>query len=70
MRTIWLIGASLGAVASAQAQQAADADRHDAMSADIVVTAPFSRDRADLLSGVSVLQGEALTREITGCRTG
>ena len=66
MRSLWLSGASVGVVlcSVAQAQQvAAVPDRHDAVAADIVVTAPFARDRADLLSGVSVLQGEALTRE-------
>ena len=67
MRSFWLPGASVGVLLGtvAQAQQvAAVPDRHDAVAADIVVTAPFARDRADLLSGVSVLQGEALTREI------
>jgi len=67
MQAIWVIGASLGAMfaTGVQAQQvAAVPDRHDGLSADIVVTATFARDRADLLSGVNVLSGEALTREI------
>ena len=67
MQALWVFGASLGAMLAAgvQAQQVATApDRHDPVGADIVVTATFARDRADLLSGVNVLSGEALTREI------
>ena len=70
MRAVFLLGAALAAFpVAAIAQQAPAprqlaADRHDAMSADIVVTAPFTRDRADVLAGVNVLSGAALTREV------
>lgn len=37
---------------------------HAPASTDIVVTAPYERSRADLLSGVSVLSGDALAREL------
>ncbi len=38
---------------------------HDVISPEIIVTAaPYARDRATLLSGVTVLQGTALTREL------
>lgn len=54
------------AVASpAWADQAADEqDTHAQTSAQIIVTAPFQRDRQDVISGVSVLQGEALTQSL------
>lgn len=39
-------------------------DSHAPVSAEIVVTAPYARDRASALSSVSVLQGVALTREL------
>ena len=42
----------------------AAADRHEPLSSDIVVTAPFSRSRADILSGITVLGGPALQREL------
>lgn len=38
-------------------------DLHRERGTDIIITAPFARDRADLLSGVSVLEGAALARE-------
>lgn len=37
---------------------------HSTASAEIIVTAPFERSRATVLSGVSVLQGTELTREL------
>ncbi|GAO38194.1 putative TonB-dependent receptor [Sphingomonas changbaiensis NBRC 104936] len=37
---------------------------HDATPADIVVTAPFERNRADVVSPVSVLSGTDLAREV------
>jgi iron complex outermembrane receptor protein len=37
---------------------------HDEVSRDIIVTAPFQREREDVLSGVSVLQGAELTQAI------
>ncbi len=51
-----------GAAAADEVDPAADA--HPATAADIVVTAPFDRDRASMLSGVTVLQGVELTRQI------
>lgn len=39
-------------------------DVHDTVPQDIVVTAPFERSRADLLSPVTVLSGHDLTREV------
>ena len=37
---------------------------HDDVPNDIIVTAPFNRDCADVLSGTSVLKGSNLTREL------
>lgn len=53
------------ALADEDASAAADAARHhDRTSAEIIVTAPFERDRSDILSGASVLQGSALTQAV------
>ena len=49
-------------IAAAQAQPAQD-DVH-ADGAEIIVTAPFTRDRLDLLTGSSVLRGEELATAI------
>jgi len=57
----WLAGASLLA---ASGSAAADGPVHEVDSADIIVTAAVRRDRSDVLSGVSVLQGAELTRSI------
>ena len=37
---------------------------HNEQPSDIIVTAPFNRDRADVLAGTSVLKGSDLTREL------
>ncbi|MEZ0495514.1 TonB-dependent receptor [Sphingomonas sp. IW22] len=37
---------------------------HSDARADILVTAPFERTQADILSGTSILTGQALTREL------
>lgn len=53
--------------ALAEAGEALPADsgnRHEQRSADIIVTAPFERERSDILSGASVLQGSALTQAL------
>ncbi|TVV75129.1 TonB-dependent receptor [Sphingomonas solaris] len=50
-------------IAPATAGDAATAF-HAAAPAEIVVTAPYQRDRADVLSGVAVLQGADLTRAL------
>ncbi|WP_419815585.1 TonB-dependent receptor [Glacieibacterium sp.] len=39
-------------------------DYHASTSADIVVTGSLNRDRRDILSGVSIMQGEELTQSI------
>ncbi len=44
--------------------RSAPGDYHNPPSEEIVVTAPYQRDRASALSGVSVLTGTALTRDI------
>jgi len=41
-------------------------DAHPQPAEDIIVTAPFARDRFGALSGVSVLDGTTLTREVRG----
>ena len=41
-----------------------DAANHAPQSAEIIVTAPYARDRATALSGVAVLQGTQLTASI------
>lgn len=69
-RSLLLSSCSLilaAASAPAFAAEAADATGtryHDQPSNEIIVTAPFQRDRRDVLSGVSVLQGEALTQSL------
>ncbi len=37
---------------------------HDQPSQEIIITAPFARDRADVLSGTSVVTGVELTRDL------
>lgn len=69
MRKIWLLGTGLAAMTTAVARAedvAANvtSDTHVTLSADIIVTAPFDRDRANVLSGTTVLQGVELTRQI------
>ena len=39
-------------------------DIHSLPSSEIVVTAPYQRDRVDILSGVTVMQGEQLTQAL------
>lgn len=55
---------ALSADAAAAAADAPPGDYHEDTSQDIVVTAPFERSRADVLSPVSVLSGEDLSREV------
>ncbi|AHE57018.1 TonB-dependent receptor [Sphingomonas sanxanigenens] len=47
--------------AGSDARPARGGDFHAAPSNDLIVTAPFQRRREDVLSGTSVLSGEALT---------
>ena len=67
MRRSLLLAVSSLALFSAPAR-AADApqsdDAHPVQPNDIIVTAPFNRDRAAVLAGTSVLTGEALTRDV------
>ncbi|SNS36585.1 iron complex outermembrane recepter protein [Sphingomonas laterariae] len=42
----------------------APGDYHETAGQDIIVTAPFRRDVGTLLSGISVMSGETLTREL------
>nr|WP_310523115.1 TonB-dependent receptor [Polymorphobacter sp.] len=61
------LAADAAAAVDAAADTAADADAlHPVTSAEIIVTAPFERSRATVLSGVTVLQGTELTRELRG----
>jgi len=60
-----------GIVEPALAQDSASGDAaearpayHEGISPDIVVTAPFERDRLDILSGVSIIQGAELTEAL------
>lgn len=50
--------------ALAQSVPAADDDVHGAVSDEIVVTAPYARNRVDVLSGTSVLTGADLAVEL------
>ncbi|MBA2918553.1 TonB-dependent receptor [Sphingomonas sp. MAH-20] len=64
-----LAGAALAALLTTPAAAADEAappgDYHEPTSSDIVVTAaPFERNRADVLSAVSVLSGQDLAREV------
>ena len=68
-RLLALLGAvALHAPALAESEAAGasapDADYHAAPSAEIIVSAPFTRDRTDLLSGTAVLQGTELTQAL------
>lgn len=61
------IAADVPAAASADAgaaPPAAPADYHAPTAADIIVTAPFRRERGDVLSGISVVQGAKLTQAL------
>lgn len=68
MRIHLLLGVAFVAMVTsgAMAEEAAtaEADVHTPVSAEIIVTAPFERDRLGLLAGTTVLQGTELTREI------
>ena len=59
--------AATGAIAFSSPSMAEDAPQppfHDAPPVDIIVTAPFQRDRADVLSATSVVTGVELTRDL------
>jgi iron complex outermembrane receptor protein len=48
----------------AHAADAPPSDFHAAPATDIIVTAPYMREREDILSGVSTIQGAALTQAL------
>jgi iron complex outermembrane recepter protein len=58
---LWL---SAAAVTPAFAQEAQDHGDHDEAAGEIVVTGILARNRADLLSGTSVVSGDDLAREL------
>lgn len=60
-----LLFATILSPAAALAQTDGE-DVHNARGTDIIVTAPFERDRFALPTAASVLEGEALTREVRG----
>ncbi|MFZ4109938.1 MAG: TonB-dependent receptor plug domain-containing protein, partial [Polymorphobacter sp.] len=61
-----LLGSAAGPVLADVAAPGADTALHSTVSAEIIVTAPYARDRATTLSGVTVLQGTDLIRELRG----
>lgn len=65
---LWLSSAALILPAAAFAQSGTAAtgrdDYHRDAPPEIIITAPFARNQADILSGTSVLTGEELTREL------
>ena len=64
---LWLSSTALilpaAAVAQSTSAPAGDSYHREA-PAEIIVTAPYQRNQADVLSGTSVLSGEELTREL------
>lgn len=62
MRSLLLTAALIATPAAAQ--EAAPQVYHDEAPADIVVTAPYERDRSDVLAGTSVVMGLELTRQL------
>jgi iron complex outermembrane receptor protein len=64
IRSLFLV-ASILSPGAALAQDASE-DVHSAWGTDIIVTAPFERERFALTTAASVLESEALTREVRG----
>ncbi|WP_294393926.1 TonB-dependent receptor [uncultured Sphingomonas sp.] len=58
------LAAQTAAGPAADTSPAGGQDYHRVPSEEVIVTAPFQRDRQDLLSGVSVLSGGALTQAL------
>jgi iron complex outermembrane recepter protein len=65
IRAVLLVATILAPVA-ARAEADAPQDIHSPIGPDIIVTAPFQRDRFSLPTAVGVLEGEALTRNVRG----
>ncbi len=63
---LWLSTTALALPAAAFAQSSTPATDgyHSEAPPEIIITAPYQRNQADILSGTSVLSGEALTREL------
>ncbi len=63
---LWLSTTALALPAAAFAQSGTPATDgyHSEAPPEIIITAPYQRNQADILSGTSVLSGEALTREL------
>ncbi|MFM9976552.1 MAG: TonB-dependent receptor domain-containing protein [Sphingomonadaceae bacterium] len=61
----WVVAGllALGCSDIALAEDAGE-DRHERTPTDLIVTAPYTRDRAAVLSGTSVLTDEVLTRQM------
>jgi iron complex outermembrane receptor protein len=59
-----LAGSALAAFAAPASAQTAGDDFHIEESREIIVTAPFRRERQEFLTGLSVLAGAELTREL------
>ncbi|GGE12405.1 TonB-dependent receptor [Polymorphobacter glacialis] len=59
-----LAGAATPAFAVDAVTDAPDTELHAPPSTEIIVTAPFARDRATVLSGITILQGTELTRQL------
>jgi iron complex outermembrane receptor protein len=59
-----LLTAAAPALAQEAPAPAAPVDRHDAPSGEIIITAPYARNQADVLSGTSVVAGVELTRDL------
>jgi iron complex outermembrane receptor protein len=65
IRLLLLLSTSLAATAGHAADAPpADGDIHSEVGDDIIVTAPFARDRFAMTTAVGVLQGEALVRDM------
>lgn len=65
VRLLLLLSTSLAATAGHAAEAPpADGELHRDLGSDIIVTAPFARDRFALTTAVGVLQGEALVRDM------
>ena len=67
-RCVFLSGVALVVMSASAAHAGPDAqqrdDVHTSQSTEIIITAPYNRDREAVLAGTSVLTGTALTRQM------
>ncbi len=63
-RSLFTSSAGLACLIASPALAADAPPDHDPKSAEIIVTAPFERNRTDILSGTSVVTGTELTRDL------